>query len=64
MGSISPMAQWEDGIRPGRGGPKTVKTQITLLPEQHEALVKAAEDQGISVSGLIRRLINDVLMED
>lgn len=54
----------DDGIRPGPGGPKTRKTQLSLLPEQYDALAQAGERSGISISAVMRRLISDVLMGD
>lgn len=53
----------DDGIRPGPGGPKTRRTQLSLLPEQWDALERTAKASGVSVSAVMRRLITDVLME-
>lgn len=57
------MTNWDDEVRPGPGGPKLKKTCVSVTEAQYQALLNEARKSNIGISGVVRRLIVDVLME-
>lgn len=51
-------------VRPGPGGPRVVKVMVHLTERQRDALRKYAADRGLSVSGAVRRLVDDLLLDE
>lgn len=53
----------DDPVKPGPGGPKLKMTRVGIPEADYEVLRAYAETHGISIAGVIRRLIRDVLIE-
>lgn len=51
-------------VRPGPGGPRVVKVMVHLTERQRDALREYAADRGLSVSGAVRRLVDDLLLDE
>ena len=64
MSDCSLVPVFDDPVRPGPGGPKLKMTRVGIPEADYEVLRRYAEDHGMSIAGVIRRLIRDVLLEE
>ena len=53
----------DDPVKPGPGGPKLKMARVGIPEADYEVLRAYAADHGMSIAGVIRRLIRDVLLE-
>lgn len=53
----------DDGVKPGPGGPKLKMTRVGIPEDHYEILRAYAAANEVSIAGVIRRLIRDVLVE-
>lgn len=51
-------------IKPGRGGPKLVQVPFRLTERQRQALKDHAASRGVTMSDVIRQMIDDLLLDE